>query len=80
VVQTSFPPKTFNIRRDLRPSWTGIRPFSGQIRESGVLHGCSGIKDQRAGRTHEQQCGANLSMFLGRKEKAMNSWKIADPP
>jgi hypothetical protein len=36
-------------------------------------------KDQKAGRNHEQQWCANLSMFLGRKEKAMNSWKIADP-
>jgi hypothetical protein len=36
-------------------------------------------KDQKAGRNREQQRCVNLSMFLGRKEKAMNSWKIADP-
>jgi hypothetical protein len=33
----------------------------------------------KAGRNHEQQWSANLSMLLGRKEKATGSWMIADP-
>ena len=37
------------------------------------------IKSKGWGRNHEQQCCVNLSMFLGRKEKAMNSSLVADP-
>jgi hypothetical protein len=49
------------------------------IAQHGVQHGCSGIKGQKAGRNHEQQWSANLSMLLDRKEKATGSWMIADP-
>ena len=33
---------------------------------------------RQAGITNNNGC-ADLSMFLGRKEKATGSWKIADP-
>jgi hypothetical protein len=49
------------------------------IAKHGVPHGCPGIKGQMTGRNLEQQWSANLSMFLGCKEKATGSWMIADP-
>jgi len=54
-------------------------PVSGNKQNHGAQHGCSGIKGQEAGRYHEQQWSANLSMSFGRKEYATRPWKIAYP-